>query len=62
MSLDFLDGNVELKAGGMFVVLKDVEHKPVAEQECHVMLVEPAGTVNTGDTGADLTEDDNAWI
>ena len=57
MSLDFLDGNVELKAGGMFVVLKDV-----AEQECHVMLVEPAGTVNTGDTGADLTEDDNVWI
>ena len=62
MSIDFRDGSVELNAGEMFVVPKGVEHKPVAEQECHVMLVEPAGTVNTGDTGGDLTADDNAWI
>ena len=62
MSIDFRDENVELKAGEMFVMPKGVEHKPVAEQECHVMLGEPAGTVNTGDTGGDLTADDNAWI
>lgn len=62
MSIDFRDGSVELKAGEMFVVPKGLEHKPVAEQECHVMLVEPAGTVNTGDTGGDLTADDDAWI
>lgn len=62
MCIDFRDGSVELKAGEMFVVPKGLEHKPVAEQECHVMLVEPAGTLNTGDTGGDLTADDNAWI
>ena len=62
MCIDFRDGSVELKAGEMFVVPKGLEHKPVVEQECHVMLVEPAGTLNTGDTGGDLTADDNAWI
>ncbi len=62
MCIDFRDGSVELKAGEMFVVPKGIEHKPVAEQECHVMLVEPAGTLNTGDAGGDLTADDNAWI
>ncbi len=62
MCIDFRDESVELKAGEMFVVPKGLEHKPVAEQECHVMLVEPAGTLNTGDTGGDLTADDNAWI
>ena len=62
MSIDFRDGSVELKAGEMFVVPKGIEHKPVAEQECHVMLVEPAGTLNTGDTGGDLTADDNAGV
>ena len=62
MCIDFRDGSVELKAGEMFVVPKGIEHKPVAEQECHVMLVEPAGTLNTGDAGGDLTADDDAWI
>ncbi len=62
MCIDFRDGSVELKAGEMFVVPKGLEHKPAAEQECHVMLVEPAGTLNTGDAGGDLTADDNAWI
>src|SRR5688572_28812148 len=45
----FRDGKVSLNEGDMFVVPKGVEHKPVAENECHIMLVEPAGTVNTGD-------------
>ncbi len=62
MCIDFRDGSVELKAGEMFVVPKGIEHKPAAEQECHVMLVEPAGTLNTGDTGGDLTADDNAGV
>ena len=62
MSIDFRDGSVELKAGEMFAVPKGLEHKPVAEQECHIMLVEPAGTVNTGDASGDLNTDDNAWI
>ena len=39
MRIEFRDGTLELGAGEMFVVPKGVEHKPMAEQECHVMLV-----------------------
>ena len=62
MGIEFRDGNVHLKAGEMFVVPKGVEHKPFAERECKIMLVEPAGTVNTGDAGGNLTAKDNIWI
>lgn len=62
MRIDFRDGSVELKAGEMFVVPKGVHHKPFAEKECKIMLVEPAGTINTGDSGGDLTAEDNVWI
>ena len=62
MSIEFRDGMVALKTGEMFVVPKGVEHKPFAANECKIMLIEPAGTVNTGDAGGDLTADDNVWI
>jgi mannose-6-phosphate isomerase-like protein (cupin superfamily) len=62
MRIDFRDGKVELRAGEMFVVPRGVEHKPFAERECKIMLIEPAGTINTGDTGGDLTAEDNVWI
>ena len=62
LRIDFRDGSVELNAGEMFVVPKGVEHKPWAEKECQVMLVEPAGTVNTGDAGGELTAEDDVWI
>jgi mannose-6-phosphate isomerase-like protein (cupin superfamily) len=62
MSIEFRDGMVALKAGEMFVVPKGVEHKPFAANECKIMLIEPAGTVNTGDAGGDLTADDDVWI
>jgi mannose-6-phosphate isomerase-like protein (cupin superfamily) len=62
MSIEFRDGKVELKPGGLFVVPKGVEHKPYAEKECKIMLVEPVGTSNTGDAGGDLTAEENVWI
>lgn len=62
MSIEFRNGKVDLKAGEMFVVPKGVEHKPQAEKECRIMLVEPAGTINTGDASGDLTAKDNIWI
>ena len=62
MQIDFRDGKVSLEAGEMFVVPKGVEHKPFAEKECQVMLVEPVGTINTGTAGGDLTAEDNVWI
>lgn len=62
MSIDFRDGRVDLKAGEMFVVPKGVEHKPFAGKECKIMLVEPAGTANTGNAPGDLTAEDDIWI
>jgi mannose-6-phosphate isomerase-like protein (cupin superfamily) len=62
MRIDFRDGHVELKSGEMFVVPKGVEHKPIAVSECKIMLVEPAGTVNTGDADGPLTADNDVWI
>jgi mannose-6-phosphate isomerase-like protein (cupin superfamily) len=62
MTLHFRDGDVRLRAGEMFVVPKGVEHKPSAAAECRVMLVETAGTVNTGDALSDRTAPVDAAI
>ena len=62
MTIDFRDGRVDLKAGEMFVVPKGVDHKPSAKKECRILLVEPAGTINTGDAGGDLTAGNDIWI
>lgn len=62
MTIEFHDGQVELKSGEMFVVPKGVEHKPVAPKECQIMLIEPQGVVNTGDTGGELTAENDVWI
>jgi mannose-6-phosphate isomerase-like protein (cupin superfamily) len=62
MSINFRDGKVDLKTGEMFVVPRGVEHKPFAKKECKIMLVEPAGTVNTGNAKGDLTAEDDVWI
>lgn len=62
MTIEFRDGNVELSSGEMFVVPKGVEHKPYTEQECSVMLVEPKGVVNTGNSGSELTAENDVWI
>jgi mannose-6-phosphate isomerase-like protein (cupin superfamily) len=62
MFIAFRDGGVNLKSGEMFVVPKGIEHRPSAEKECRAMLVEPAGTINTGGAGGEMTADDNVWI
>ena len=62
LEIQFRDGKVLLNEGEMFVVPKGVEHKPVAERECHIMLVEPVGTVNTGDVLNQRTAPNNVWI
>ena len=48
LTIQLRDGNVELRAGEMCVVPKGVEHCPVAEEEAHILLIEPRGTPNTG--------------
>lgn len=47
--IEMRDGSVTLGPGEVFVVPKGVEHRPVAAEEVHVLLIEPAGTPNTGD-------------
>ena len=62
LEIQFRDGNVTLDEGEMFVVSRGLEHRPVAEHECHILLVEPAGTVNTGDVVNERTAPNDVWI
>ncbi|RZO23203.1 MAG: cupin domain-containing protein [SAR86 cluster bacterium] len=62
MKIQFEDRAIELESGEMVVVKKGEKHRPYAENECKIMLIEPAGVVNTGGAGGDLTAPDNDWI
>ncbi len=62
LEIQFRQGSVVLKEGELYVVPKGMEHKPIAESECHILLVEPAGTVNTGDVVDEKTAPNNVWI
>jgi len=62
LDIHLRDGVVSLNEGELYVVPKGVEHKLVAEKECHILLVEPAGTVNTGDVVSDKTAPNDDWI
>ena len=62
MNIEFKNEIVELNEGEMYVVPKGVQHKPYAETECKVMLVEPRGVVNTGNTEGELTAPNDEWI
>ena len=55
LTIQLRDRDVELGEGEMFVVPRGVEHRPVATEEAHVLLIEPRGTPNTGDAPGDLT-------
>jgi len=62
LEIQFRDGQVEVNEGEMYVVPKGVEHKPIAAEECQILLIEPAGLVNTGDTESALTAPNDVWI
>lgn len=62
MKIEFRDGVVSLGPGELFVVPRGVEHRPVAAQECQLMLLEPRGVVNTGEAGGDLTAENDRWV
>jgi len=57
LTIQLRDRDVELGEGELFVVPRGVEHCPRADEEAAVLLIEPAGTVNTGDAGGPLTAD-----
>ncbi|NTH13982.1 cupin domain-containing protein [Agrobacterium rhizogenes] len=62
LRIDFRDGVVHVGPGEMFVVPKGMEHKPFAEKEVRMMLIEPRGTLNTGHEGGDRTAQNDLWI
>jgi mannose-6-phosphate isomerase-like protein (cupin superfamily) len=55
LTIQLRDRNVELEPGELFVVPRGLEHCPKADEETHVLLIEPRETINTGDAGGDLT-------
>lgn len=62
MSIAFRNGIVRIGKGEMVVVPKGIEHMPVAKKECKMMVIEPAGTLNTGDVGSGMTIDILDWV
>ncbi|MGY8779846.1 MAG: cupin domain-containing protein, partial [Longimicrobiales bacterium] len=62
LRIDLPDGFVNVSAGELYVVPKGVQHKPYAEQEVKIMLIEPRGVVNTGEEGGDRTATSDLWI
>jgi mannose-6-phosphate isomerase-like protein (cupin superfamily) len=55
LTIHLRDRDVVLEPGELFVVPKGVEHRPEADEEAHVLLIEPMDTVNTGDAGGEMT-------
>ena len=55
LTIQLRDRDVQLNEGELFVVPRGVEHCPKADEEAHVLLIEPKGTANTGDAGGALT-------
>ena len=54
-TMQFRDRSIELNAGEFIIVPRGVEHRPVAREEAHVLLFEPASTLNTGNVTGELT-------
>ena len=62
LRIDFRDGAVTIRPGELYVVPKGVEHKPFAEHEVKMMLIESRGTTNTGDQGGERTAANDVWV
>ncbi|SDZ65348.1 cupin domain-containing protein [Pseudomonas sp. NFIX28] len=62
LRIDFTDGQVTINQGEMFVVPKGMKHKPYAEQEVKLLLIEPKGVRNTGEEGGERTAANDVWI
>lgn len=61
LRIDLPDGPIHLREGELAVIPRGVEHRPVADEEVHVLLLEPKSTVNTGQVRGDRTVDAE-WI
>lgn len=61
LRMQFRDREVTVEEGELIIVPRGVEHRPVTDEEVHVLLVEPSSTVNTGTAGGERTRD-AGWI
>lgn len=62
LRIDFRDGAVQIRPGEMFIVPREIEHKPYAEHEVKLMLIELRGVKNTGHEGGERTAPNDVWI
>jgi len=62
MQVGFRGRDVTIGEGELFVVPRGVEHITRATRECHALIIEPRGVVNTGDAGGELTAQNDRWI
>ena len=62
LRIDMRDRSVLVRAGELFVVSKGVEHKPFAQEEVKLLLIEPRGVLNTGNTESERTAPNDVWI
>ena len=60
--IEFRDKKIKLNKGELYIVPKGIEHKPYAENECHIMLIEPKGIINTGEKSTKLTSKNDIWV
>ncbi len=61
LRIELRDGEIRLEEGEFAVIPRGVEHRPVADEECHVLLLEPANTRNTGNVRSEHTVEE-AWL
>jgi mannose-6-phosphate isomerase-like protein (cupin superfamily) len=62
MRIELRDGIINLKQGEFCVIPKGIEHKPVADEEAHIMLFEPKSTEQTGGIESELLVESQPWI
>ena len=62
LRMEFRDRAVNVEKGQFIVVPRGLEHRPVAERECSIMVFEPVSTVNTGNAGGDRTVAHPEWL
>jgi len=62
LRIDLEDGSVDVGPGELYVVPRGARHKPFAEEEVKVLLIEPRGVRNTGDEGGPRTAEADLWI
>jgi mannose-6-phosphate isomerase-like protein (cupin superfamily) len=60
--MEYRDRNVDVREGEFVIVPHGVEHRPVADQECWVLLFEPNTTLNTGDVRNERTREQLEWV